>query len=127
MLHSNTNKGFKQIFLAHAKKWAFFFAERSDKIYAHFLKSKPNDAFLREMFTPQGITAKNVFQQFEQGASDVQAQKAQVVHFPEKWNEQFYCDLLKNKQAATAKRYEAKLKEELGGRCILAKRQVSGA
>jgi hypothetical protein len=83
-------------------------------LYAHFLKSKPNDAFLREMFTPQGITAKNVFQQFEQGASDVQAQKAQVIHFPEKWNEQFYCDLLKNKQAATAKRYEAKLKEELG-------------
>ena len=78
------------------------------------MKSKPNDASLREMFTPQGITAKNVFQQFEQGASDVQAQKAQVVHFPEKWNEQFYCDLLKNKQTATAKRYEAKLKEELG-------------
>ncbi|MFN0201910.1 MAG: hypothetical protein ACKVTZ_10330 [Bacteroidia bacterium] len=83
-------------------------------LYAQFLKSKPNDTFLREMFTPQGIVAQNIFQQFEQGASDVKAKKTQVVHVPQKWNEQFYCDLLKNKQTATAKLYEAKLKEELG-------------
>lgn len=83
-------------------------------LYAQFLKSKPNDTFLREMFTPQGITAKNVFQQFEQGASDIQTAQTQTISFPDKWNEKFYSELQLNKQATAIKQYEQKLKEELG-------------
>jgi len=84
-------------------------------LYAKFAKSKPKDNFLREVFTPQGITAKNVFQQFEQGAASILHKENNPfsMPLPDKWDKTFYQTLQKRKDKETLSLYEKKLKEEL--------------
>lgn len=89
-----------------------FFIHRRFNLYAKFLEGKPDDQFLRVIFTPQGLVGKGNLQQFEQGAEKIE--REMNMPLPDKWDKTFYAELVKSKNEVMLEKYQTKLREEKG-------------